>query len=366
MPGTNGPKIIVSLWVMTVVPLFFMLPRFRVKRRYSKLVGWDDYLLALSWVFILIYTVLTHVSVGYGIGKHLVDTDPVKIVDGIKFMYLGEIFALFAMPTSKTSFCVTLLRLTATQWHKWFIWFIIITINLTLWLCAILTLAQCSPVEKLWNIALPGTCWDNRIVINYSIFVGVWSCLMDLLLTVVPWLTIWNLQMNKREKVGVIVTMSLGCLAGVTCAVKTSYLPSVGTWQDFTFNTAEVLIWGLSESAITIVAASIPFLRVLVREASSKGGSGPYHHSDTTQSAQTNRTNSLSCKSRPNGYGNPERKNGYEGSDKSILGEPEEYLGAIVKTNEVRIEYAEGSDEENRGGMYEKGRKQVFKYGTAL
>lgn len=95
-----------------------------------------------------------------------------KLPTGIKYMYLGELFALLAMPTGKTSFCVTLLRLTAVQWHKWFIWFIIVTINLTMWAVTVMTFAQCSPVEKLWDISIPGKCWDNRIVIYFSIFVG--------------------------------------------------------------------------------------------------------------------------------------------------------------------------------------------------
>ena len=103
---------------------------------------------------------------------HYLDADKVKLVDGVKYMYLGELFALLAMPTGKTSFCVTLLRLTAIKWHKYIIWFIIVTINLTMWAVTIMTFAQCSPVEKLWNIMLPGSCWDNRIVIYFSIFVG--------------------------------------------------------------------------------------------------------------------------------------------------------------------------------------------------
>jgi hypothetical protein len=119
-----------------------------------------------------VYTVLTHIGVNYGLGKHFADTDKTKISTGIEYMYLGELFALLAMPTSKTSFCVTLLRLTETPWHKHFIWFIIVTLNLALWGCIAVTFAQCEPVEKLWNLTLPGKCWDNRIVIYYSVFVG--------------------------------------------------------------------------------------------------------------------------------------------------------------------------------------------------
>jgi hypothetical protein len=50
MAESNGPKIVVTLWVLTILPLMFMLLRIYCKARYSKLFGWDDILLALAWV----------------------------------------------------------------------------------------------------------------------------------------------------------------------------------------------------------------------------------------------------------------------------------------------------------------------------
>ncbi|KAH7121084.1 hypothetical protein B0J11DRAFT_56634 [Dendryphion nanum] len=351
MAETNGPKIVISLWVQTIIPFFFMILRYYCKVRYTKVFGWDDWLLALSWIFVLIYTTLIHVSVNYDVGKHFHEADSVQLVTGIKFMYLGELFALLAMPTSKTSFCITLLRLTEIYWHKWIIWFIIVSVNITMWLCAALTFGQCSPVEKLWNYTLEGECWDNRIVIYYSIVVGAYACVLDVLLAICPWLIIHKLQMNKREKFGVIFAMSLGCLAAVACAIKTSYIPQIGTWKDFTFNIAEVLIWGLAESAITIMAASIPFMRLLIREVSSRSGSNG--RSNKKSSANTYQ---LQDRSHHSNLGNKTKAEtdiyhkqlagkDDEGSDKSILGEARGYQGKIMQTSEVRIEYGDGGDD---------------------
>jgi hypothetical protein len=35
---------------------------------------------------------------------------------------------------------------------------------------------------------------------------------MDIVLAVVPWKIIWSLTMNKKEKFGVLVAMSMGVL----------------------------------------------------------------------------------------------------------------------------------------------------------
>lgn len=35
---------------------------------------------------------------------------------------------------------------------------------------------------------------------------------MDIVLAIIPWKIIWNLTMNKKEKFGVLMAMSLGVL----------------------------------------------------------------------------------------------------------------------------------------------------------
>jgi hypothetical protein len=87
-------------------------------------------------------------------------------------MYIGETFGLFSVPLSKVSFCITLLRLTVISWQKNLLWFIIVTVQITFYACAIITLVQCDPPQKLWDTTLPGKCWDNRIAIYSGIFVG--------------------------------------------------------------------------------------------------------------------------------------------------------------------------------------------------
>ena len=63
--------------------------------------------------------------------------------------------------------------------------------------------------------------------------------------------------------------------AGITAAVKIKFLPGIGHFTDPTFQLGELLIWSNAEVAVTIVAASIPFFRVLLRQVSSYNRSKP-------------------------------------------------------------------------------------------
>lgn len=81
----------------------------------------------------------------------------------------GGSATLTAATWSKTSFALTLLRLTEGK-VKWVLWFIIITMNIFMGLSALFNWIQCTPVNKAWDVFVDGTCWDPKIVPRYNIF----------------------------------------------------------------------------------------------------------------------------------------------------------------------------------------------------
>jgi len=119
--------------------------------------------------------------------------------------------SLTAATWSKTSFALTLLRLT-NGWLKGIIWFIIITINIAMGLSALFIWVQCMPLRKAWDPFVDGKCWPPTVIVHYNIFSAAYSALMDLSLALLPWKLIWGLQMKRKEKIGVAVAMSCGIL----------------------------------------------------------------------------------------------------------------------------------------------------------
>lgn len=143
--------------------------------------------------------------------------------------------------------------------------------------------------------------------------------------------------------------------AGVACVVKTAYLPLIGTWADFTYNIADVLIWAMTESAITIVAASIPFMRLMMKDITSRGASrdqsygntGSYRLADRPGMGR-NMGTKTAIKAQTNVYGKAtSHVKSDDESDKSILRDAKDN-GRITQTNEVTIAYSEsGYDASN-------------------
>lgn len=107
-------------------------------------------------------------AIQYGFGKHgyeiPLDNFGALIIVGL----MSVTFDIVGQVWSKTSFAITMLRISKGK-VRYFIWFAIISMNVLLGLAAMSFWVQCSPIQKSWNPLLPGTCWNPQITIVYGI-----------------------------------------------------------------------------------------------------------------------------------------------------------------------------------------------------
>ena len=108
-------------------------------------------------------------AVSYGYGKHTWDFPMQNFEKTLLVMYVTGTFAIVGIIWSKTSFALTLLRLTKGRMHV-LVWFLLVTTNVFLGLSAIFNWVQCTPIEKVWRVSVPGTCWPMTSLVNYHIF----------------------------------------------------------------------------------------------------------------------------------------------------------------------------------------------------
>ena len=165
-----------------------------------------------------------------GLGMHLSDVDPANLTQIGLLSNVASTFSMLAAVLSKTSFAVTLLRIT-NGYTKMFVWFAIVIMNICMGLAALFVWVKCTPVRKTWDFTVPGTCLDSHAMMVYSVFAAgkraprchafvqlltassaALSAAMDLALAMLPWKVIWTLQMKTREKLGVAFAMSMGIL----------------------------------------------------------------------------------------------------------------------------------------------------------
>ncbi|KAK4445194.1 hypothetical protein QBC34DRAFT_307414 [Podospora aff. communis PSN243] len=340
LPHDNmGPTVLIVTWVMTAIASIFLALRLYCKISINRRIWWDDSILLASYICLLVQACITTFLVSVGYGLHIWDFPKENFAPWFLMpITVRGTFSLVALTWSKTAFGVTLLRLT-TGWMRHVVWFIIITVNITLGLSALMGWLQCKPLNAAWDPSVIGDCWDRDIMKNYNIFSGAYSGAMDFALALLPWKLLMGLQMRRAEKIGAATAMSMGILAGIAAVVKTVNVPKL--YGSDIYDSAQLMIWDTVEAAITIVAASIPVLRVLLKTISTsmrKGSSnnGGYSFSKSSRS---------NPKSNFSGKGNTDFSHGGADSrsDRSILGEKE-----IKRVDVVEVKYAS-----RRGESYE-------------
>ncbi|KAK4451307.1 96ca82bc-67f3-4b3a-ab36-ffe7d8f40fbe [Podospora aff. communis PSN243] len=256
----HGPTLNTVFWTLTSVSFLFMTLRLWCKYLRGRYLWWDDYVLIASWIALCVSAATTTVCVSLDYGKHLHDMRP-EVSTKMQFVAVfAGFFSVLSAAWSKTSFALTVIRLSE-PWMRKMIWFIIVTLNGILGTAMLFMWVKCRPFGKIWDDSIEGWCIDPAKVITLYQWSAGYSGSMDIVLALCPWVLLWRLGMTKREKAGVAICMSMGVVAGAASFVKMIMLPKLS--GDPT-ETVAVTIWGGAEGSITIIAASIPVLRNLV------------------------------------------------------------------------------------------------------
>ncbi|KAF5494789.1 hypothetical protein CGCS363_v009672 [Colletotrichum siamense] len=268
------------LWILVVLSAIFLGLRIYCKISYSYTkFRFEDGLLIASWVVLAGDATLNEFIIksrfgrpGFPITIENITTLAIVGLSSITCSFVGQVW-------SKTAFAISLLRM-CEGWKKAFVWFSIISMNILFAFASLSFWIGCVPLEKRWKPFGDGTCYDLKWVVSFGIFVSVYSGLLDLALAAIPWMILMRptpaeessgLTLSKKEKIGVSVALSMGVLAGIAAFVKASYMRSVNdTTGDFSHGGAQLAVWAAAETAITIMVATLPVLRVLLRDTAVK------------------------------------------------------------------------------------------------
>ncbi|KAF2970160.1 hypothetical protein GQX73_g3368 [Xylaria multiplex] len=353
-------------WTLTALSAAFLSLRVYCKLSRGRGLWWDDYILIASFVSLLVAVafITSSVMLGFANPDAIIPAwaaRELQIHGGVQ----NVLFSL-ASDLSKTSFGFTLLRVTEGRMRQLVV-LLIVSLNVIYFLTIIFTFLKCQPAIYSW---LPrDTCWSLWTYIKFAIFGGAYSAFVDFTFALVPWFLVKNLNMKKAEKLGVAIAMSFGAIAGITAVIRTTFLPSLAS-PTFSTKATTLVIWFAAEPATTIIAASIPVLRALIKELHTSGAKYMSHEKyasgrveasgvkgtarSGTKGNGSKRGDSAFHTSRVvttvTGQGSryPYDNDGDTGSDKSIL-EATTAPGKIMQTQEVRLSYHDRSDNDSMG-----------------
>jgi len=220
-----GPQVNFTIWLLTALSAAFLALRVYCKFLRHRGLWWDDHMLIAAWVrkpdlsrtargtwltnsklSLVTSSAFVSVSITLGFGRPLSEFNFENLELYLLFVNLAGTFSIFSALWSKTSFAITVLRISSGR-VKVLVWFIIITVNLSLGVAVAFTWCQCTPFVKVWQPRVPGECWDKDIQIRYNIFTaGTFVAqrhiislgteiltIRPLQFTLEPWISFWHL-----------------------------------------------------------------------------------------------------------------------------------------------------------------------------
>ncbi|KAK4098445.1 hypothetical protein N658DRAFT_488495 [Parathielavia hyrcaniae] len=245
----------IAIWVLTGASGAFLALRLACRHRFSKL-WWDDAVLSLSWVLLLVAAAMLSrtISAGY-------DTDDAKRTFFL-FHNTSNCLTTLATAWSKVAFAITLSRIVTNRYLRYFLRFVMVTANLIIIIAMIsIWVPACVDPRRIWRPENT-RCFDLLLLQYLGGITMVYGGVIDVMLALFPWFIIRKLLLDTREKLGLTFAMSLGAITGTVVIFRTFFtLRDV----DNDYHTLVFMsIFNFLEPGITIIAQAIPMFRVLL------------------------------------------------------------------------------------------------------
>ncbi|KAI5781944.1 hypothetical protein EDC01DRAFT_235044 [Geopyxis carbonaria] len=223
----------------------------------------DDVLICIASVFGIGFLCVEMISCKYGAGKHFF---PLSLESKSTYQFsvwLACSFYMCGMGFVKFAMLALYWRLSPSQGFRNILMFMFLFVGLLTVSNVLVVVFQCKPIVATWDLRVRnGTC-INIIAFYYSN--SALNILTDFAVYVLPMRMLWNIQLPIRQKISLCGIFGLGAIACIASVVRVANIPLMARNGDHSWNIVNAMIWSIVEMGVSILAASFPSLKVLVK-----------------------------------------------------------------------------------------------------
>lgn len=107
------------------------------------------------------------VAFHYGLGMHDLDMTFNQLVNVLKWVWLQTIPGVLVSILARVSIVILLVRIFGKRtWFKWFLYVTCVAQTCLAISLIPVAMAQCTPVQGLWNPTIGAVCWNPHIQQN--------------------------------------------------------------------------------------------------------------------------------------------------------------------------------------------------------
>ncbi|EFQ98136.1 hypothetical protein MGYG_01172 [Nannizzia gypsea CBS 118893] len=262
-PEFQGPELAILGVTFTTLSVIIVSLRMFVRLHLRKAASWDDWLMVAAMPCLVGISAAAIISTNYGWGYHIWDFKFNHFRESRITSYICQILFVPLMSLVKLSILASYLRFFTEKIYIRIAW---IQVGLVLaWFITfmVLMLIACIPLTHYWTSFLQEGCMNEE----YRLLPAIYSnAVMDVMILLTPCPALWKLHLPLRDRIVLIVMMTLGFIACLAGCIKSFYMYQtlVGTY-DVTWEGYKVWVWTDLEINLAVICASIPVLRPFVQ-----------------------------------------------------------------------------------------------------
>ncbi|KAK8856992.1 pth11-like integral membrane protein [Apiospora arundinis] len=211
LPAENGVHVWRCAVVMPCITLLFVVARFYSRIALMKKgLGKDDYIIGITFVFLVAYSILIAIAASNGLGLHSRQYTDDTLSRYYKYVGIATEMSLLASMGFKMSLLLLYLKLAGSKRKlQWTVYAAMVWV--VDWLIANMVAGgmQCWPRDKKWEKDEMGWCVQSNAV---GVVFGAGNVSSNLVLAMIPVALIWRkrlLRMKERIEFGVVVSSGL-------------------------------------------------------------------------------------------------------------------------------------------------------------
>ncbi|KAI0174013.1 integral membrane protein [Pestalotiopsis sp. NC0098] len=290
---TQGPTIMAVAIVFGVVAAITLSLRLWARVFLVKQMGFDDVLISIAVLLSWAFMAACIAAVQHGMGMHIeaaLAHEGGDLTAYSEIVWFSSIFYNACLGFIKISVLALYMRLGDRTLRRLAV-VMIVVVGCQASGNVFAAIFQCTPVAAAYDQSI-----TDKKCININAFYlanAAVNIFTDLLTYTLPIKLILNLQMPRRQKIGLAVILCLGLFACVSSIIRITFIPQMLTAADATYVISGAMYWSVIEINVGILAASIPSFKPIASRyaprllgssynrsrSGGKGGvGGQYHH----------------------------------------------------------------------------------------
>ncbi|KAF2397985.1 hypothetical protein EJ06DRAFT_558411 [Trichodelitschia bisporula] len=267
VPNFVNPETRVTLLIgveaaMVSVATLVVLLRFFARTFVRRVLGWDDWVMALAMGLSIAATVLHCMATQWATGFHIWDIRRSWVEPTWKITFATQVMFAPTASLTKISICLTYLRTLPSASDRMFAKAAIAFSVLYCISIMLVNIFQCYPVNRYWSFqGRPYTCIDQ---FSFTIAAQALNSLSDFCIFLWPARTLSTVRIPLKQRLGLIFTFSVGVLVCIAGVCRIWYLVVFFNSYDTFYEGAMVFILAAIEMNAGIVCGSLPGIKPLL------------------------------------------------------------------------------------------------------